>query len=105
MIAAHLAKIQELPFNPQEQMHACSECGMYFPSSKTLRQHLARKHGIKVQELVDFQHRAAEHSVRGMPECAHCGIKVSSMGALRDHIRRNTCNWHPVAKHTKQTLS
>ena len=73
-------------------MYAYSECGQYFPNSKTRRQHMARKHGIRVQLIENFQFRAAEHSVGGMPECVHCGIKVSSMGALRDHIMRNTCN-------------
>ena len=76
-----------------EQARSCPECGLYFSSIKTVRQHMARKHGIKVAAVEGIQYRAEQHSVGGMPHCRRCGGKFSSMGVLRTHITTNACGW------------
>ena len=81
-----------------EQAQACPECGLYFSSIKTVRQHMARKHGLKVEAVVGIQYRAEQHSVKGMPQCRHCGSRFSSMGVLRTHIITDACGWHSATQ-------
>ena len=87
------AALVELPTRPEPE-HSCPECGLYFSSIKTVRQRMARKHGMKVMELERFEHRQAHHSVAGMPQCRRCKVKLSSLGALQAHIVTNACGWH-----------
>ena len=73
---------------------------LYFPTAKTQRQHLARKHGIKVTKIENVQFDVAKHAKNGMPQCRFCSTKFSSMEAPRSHVLRNTCEWHHSEKPT-----
>ena len=72
---------------------ACPECGVYFPSTKTLRQHLALKHKklvtIDPEEAKNYQPH--QHSVNGMPQCKHCKKNLQTWGALRQHVLTYAC--------------
>ena len=72
----------------------CPECGQYFSSVKAVRQHAARRHGIKTVTLTDIEYRQEEHSQEGMPQCVHCGKRCGSSDGLRHHILTNACNWY-----------
>ena len=75
----------------------CPECGQYFSSVKAVRQHAARRHGIKTVALTDIEYRQEEHSYEGMPQCVHCGKRCGSTDGLRHHILMNACNWYRPA--------
>ena len=75
----------------------CPECGQYFSSIKAVRQHAARRHGIKTVALTDVEYRQEEHSQEGMPQCVHCGKRCGSSDGLRHHILTNACNWYRPA--------
>ena len=72
----------------------CPECGQYFTSIKAVRQHVARRHGIKTATLKDIEYRQEEHSQEGMPQCVHCGKRCGSSDGLRHHILTNACHWY-----------
>ena len=72
----------------------CPECGQYFASIKAVRQHAARRHGIKTATLQDIEYRQEEHSQEGMPQCVHCGKRCGSSDGLRHHILTNACHWY-----------
>ena len=75
----------------------CPECGQYFSSVKAVRQHAARRHGIKTVALTEIEYRQEEHSQEGMPQCVHCGKRCGSSDGLRHHILTNACNWYRPA--------
>ena len=75
----------------------CPECGQYFSSIKAVRQHAARRHGVKTVALLGIVYRQEEHSQHGMPQCVHCGKRCGSSDGLRHHILTNACNWHQPA--------
>ena len=100
LLAASQAKIVEVSDARTELYHACPEFGLYFPSAKTQRQHLARKHGVKVTKIENVQFDVAKHAKNGMPQCRFCNTKFSSMEALRSRVLRNTCEWHHSEKPT-----
>ena len=56
----------------------CPECGQYFSSIKAVRQHAARRHGVKTVALSGIVYRQEEHSQNGMPQCVHCGKRCGS---------------------------
>ena len=68
---------------------ACPECGTYFSSLKTMRQHRARVHGIKVTRDVTFD--AARHAIGGLPQCRGCKHKFQSWTALQKHVEQSSC--------------
>ena len=72
----------------------CPECGQYFSSIKTVRQHAARRHGIKTIALTNIEYRHEKHSQEGMPQCVHCGKRCGSTDGLRHHILTNACDWY-----------
>ena len=75
----------------------CPECGQYFSSIKAVRQHAARRHGVKTVALAGLVYRQEEHSLQGMPQCVHCGKRCGSSDGLRHHILTNACQWHQPA--------
>ena len=75
----------------------CPECGQYFSSIKAVRQHAARRHGVKTVALAGIVYRQEEHSQHGMPQCVHCGRRCGSSDGLRHHILTNACQWHQPA--------
>ena len=79
----------------QSQPVACPVCGVYFPSSKTMRQHRGRVHKVYVSSHrhEDDTYQQQDHSAGGMPQCIHCGLKTGSWDALRNHILNNVCGW------------
>ena len=82
-----------VPVAPTITGLACPECGVYFPSTKTLRQHLALKHKklvtIDPEEAKNYQPH--QHSVNGMPQCKHCKKNLQTWGALRQHVLTYAC--------------
>ena len=74
---------------------ACPECGLYFISTKTLRQHRALRHKVMVEvDPTEAQHyQPHEHSIGGMPPCRSCK-KPSNRGA-----RSNSMCSHMRAGH------
>ena len=71
----------------------CDVCGLYFSSTKTMRQHRARKHQVLVQidPTEEAQYQPHEHSLNGLPQCKHCNLKLSSADALRQHVLTYAC--------------
>ena len=89
-----------------EMARSCPECGLYFSSIKAVRQHMARKHGVKAKAIEGVQYRAEQHSIGGMPHCRHCGAKFSSMGVLRTRIITDACGWlHRTSHITEHELT
>ena len=55
---------------------------------------------------VDMQHKPEEHSVNGMPQCRHCGLKLCNWQALKGHVLLNvyaagTVHHHSIGKQDK----
>ena len=71
----------------------CDVCGLYFSSTKTMRQHCARKHQVLVQinRKEEAQYQPPEHSLNGLPQCKHCNLKLSSADALKQHVLTYAC--------------
>ena len=71
-----------------EEGVSCDVCGLYFSSTKTMRQHRARKHQVLVQidPKEEAQYQPHEHSLNGLPQCKHCNLKLSSADALKQHV-------------------
>ena len=71
----------------------CDVCGLYFSSTKTMRQHRARKHQVLVQvnPKEEAQYQPHEHSLNGLPQCKHCNLKLSSADALKQHVLTYAC--------------
>ena len=71
----------------------CDVCGLYFSSTKTMRQHRARKHQVLVQinPKEEAQCQPHEHSLNGFPQCKHCNLKLSSADALKQHVLTYAC--------------
>ena len=71
----------------------CDICGMYFSSTKTMRQHRARKHQVLVHidPAEEAQYQPHEHSVNGLPQCKHCNLKLYSASALKQHVLTYAC--------------
>ena len=95
-----------VPVTPTVTGLACPECGVYFTSTKTLRQHLALKHKqlvtIDPDEARNYQ--SHQHSLNGMPQCKHC-----KKTCRPDHVLTYACRpkassttAHPT--HTHDTL-
>ena len=59
-----------------------------------MRQHTARKHGVKWHEPLKIDYNPSFHAKEGMPECRHCGKRCGSHQGLRFHIMHNACGWH-----------
>ena len=82
-----------IPVAPTITGLACPECGVYFPSTKTLRQHLALKHKklvtIDPEDAKNYQSHL--HSINGMPQCKHCKKNLQTWGALRQHVLTYAC--------------
>ena len=82
-----------VPVPPTVTGLACPECGVYFPSTKTLRQHLALKHKqlvtIDPEEAKAYQ--SHQHSLNGMPQCKHCKKNLQTWGSLRNHVLTYAC--------------
>ena len=82
-----------VPVTPTITGLACPECGVYFPSTKTLRQHLALKHKklvtIDPDEAKNYQPH--QHSINGVPQCKHCKKNLQTWGALRQHVLTYAC--------------
>ncbi|CAE7279311.1 unnamed protein product [Symbiodinium natans] len=74
--------------------HACSICGLYYPTQKALRQHQALRHGQIQANKLSIDYKPEQHSVAGMPQCKHCLLKLYDWGALKGHIMQNVCGWH-----------
>ena len=64
----------------------CPECGIAFAVLKSIRQHRALNHGVKVQRQHDFD--AAIHSVGGLPQCPRCRHQFQTWNGLRKHIEQ-----------------
>ena len=71
----------------------CDVCGLYFSSTKTMRQHRARKHQVLVQinPKEEAQYQPHEHSLNGLPQCKRCNLKLSSADALKQHVLTYAC--------------
>ena len=82
-----------VPVTPTVTGLACPECGVYFSSTKTLRQHLALKHKqlvtINPNEARNYQ--SHQHSLNGMPQCKHCKKNLQTWGSLRNHVLTYAC--------------
>ena len=82
-----------IPVAPTITGLACPECGVYFPSTKTLRQHLALKHKklvtIDPEDAKTYQSHL--RSINGMPQCKHCKKNLQTWGALRQHVLTYAC--------------
>ena len=82
-----------VPVKPTVTGLACAECGVYFTSTKTLRQHLALKHKqlvtIDPEEAKHYQ--SHQHSLNGMPQCKHCKKNLQTWGSLRNHVLTYAC--------------
>ena len=74
----------------------CPYCGIYFQHTKAMRQHTARKHGVKWREPMHIAYDPSLHAKDGMPECRHCGKRCGSHQGLKFHIMHNACGWHPL---------
>ena len=74
----------------------CPYCGIYFQHTKAMRQHTARKHGVKWREPMRIAYDPSLHAKDGMPECRHCGKRCGSHQGLKFHIMHNACGWHPL---------
>ena len=74
----------------------CPYCGIYFQHTKAMRQHTARKHGVKWREPMHIAYDPSLHAKDGMPECRHCGKRCGSHQGLKFHITHNACGWHPL---------
>ena len=68
---------------------ACPECGLTFVSLKSMRQHRASKHKIKVVNTQDFHPEV--HSLGGLPQCSGCRHKFRTWCALKKHIEQGSC--------------
>ena len=68
---------------------ACPECGLKFVSLKSMRQHRASKHKIKVVNTQDFHPEV--HSLGGLPQCSGCRHKFRTWCALKKHIEQGSC--------------
>ena len=79
----------------QTQPVACTVCGVYFPSTKAMRQHRGRVHTVYVSShrQDDETYQQQDHSTGGVPQCIHCGLKAGSWDSLRNHVLNNVCAW------------
>ena len=69
----------------------CDVCGQYFPTSRIMRAHKARTHGVYsklARPGVLSAREYAAHAVDGMPTCAKCGKKFTRVEGLKKHVRR-----------------
>ena len=82
-----------VPVTPTVTGLACPECGVYFPSTKTLRQHLALKHKklVTIDPNDAKNYQPHQHSLNGMPQCKHCKKNLQTWGALRQHVLTYAC--------------
>ena len=67
----------------------CPECGLQFASLKSMRQHRASKHKIKVANTQAFHPEV--HSLGGLPQCSGCRHKFRTWCALKKHIEQGSC--------------
>ena len=95
------------PVKPTVTGLACPECGVYFTSTKTLRQHLALKHKqlvtIDPEEAKHYQ--SHQHSLNGMPQCKHGKKNLQTWGSFRNHVLTYACRQRetPTAAHPPPT--
>ena len=77
-----------VPVKPTVTGLACPECGVYFTSTKTLRQHLALKHKqlVTIDPNEARAYQSHQHSLNGMPQCKHCKKNLQTWGSLRNHV-------------------
>ena len=95
-ILAHTDNLTLTPIVAEVQGVPCPYCGIYFKHTKAMRQHTARKHGVKWREPLNIEYNPSFHAKEGMPECRHCGKRCGSHQGLRFHIMHNACGWHSV---------
>ena len=94
-----------VPVPPTVTGLACPECGVYFPSTKTLRQHLALKHKklVTIDPNEAKHYQPHQHSLNGMPQCKHCKKNLQTWGALRQHVLTYACRPQASLKATNPT--
>ena len=87
------SSLSPVPAPIWEEGVPCDVCGLYFSSTKTMRQHRARKRQVLVQvnPKEEAQYQPHEHSLNGLPQCKHCNLKLSSADALKQHVLTYAC--------------
>ena len=87
------SSLSPVPAPIWEEGVPCDVCGLYFSSTKTMRQHRAQKHQVLVQvnPKEEAQYQPHEHSLNGLPQCKHCNLKLSSADALKQHVLTYAC--------------
>ena len=93
-ILAHTDNLTLTPITADVSGVPCPYCGLYFRHTKAMRQHTARKHGVKWHEPLKIDYNPSFHAKEGMPECRHCGKRCGSHQGLKFHIMHNACGWH-----------
>ena len=93
-ILSHTDNLAITPLTVEVPGVPCPYCGIYFQRTKAMRQHTARKHGVKWRESLQMTYDPSLHAKDGMPECRHCGKRCGSHQGLKFHIMHNACGWH-----------
>ena len=97
-ILSHTDNLAITPLTVDVPGVPCPYCGIYFRHTKAMRQHTARKHGVKWRESLQITYDPSLHAMDGMPECRHCGERCGSHQGLKFHIMHNACVWHPPSQ-------
>ncbi|CAE6935538.1 unnamed protein product [Symbiodinium sp. CCMP2592] len=89
---------------PGARQHVCPTCGIGFPTQSIMRNHHARKHGIKLGKQAirgGEEYKKLDmslHSVDGMPVCRHCGATFVGWQEFRMHILNSCEVWDAQKK-------
>ena len=82
---------------------ACPHCGIYYPSVRALRIHVALKHpetqAVNPTPQRSYAQMRADyigHSIDGMPACVHCRWEFTSWASFCLHFEKKRC---PVFHH------
>ena len=108
ILQAELTTSSQADTDQGTSAHASAVTGPERPSSFSWNCHLcSQSFGARVQLTAHLQeHQQQLHrydpkrdSVEGEPACSHCGLLVTSMDALRNHITKGHCKHFDPRKH------